>query len=81
MQENGNLSETSLINKCTIKNILLHMAGWTPHHCSFLTALEGAPESHLPTPSKDTRIQDCSEAEVEEGCGEGWRAILGGPVG
>ena len=60
-----NLSESLLINKFTVKNIFLHMAGWTLHQRSFLTALEEAPEGHLPTPSKETQIKDSSDVKVK----------------
>jgi len=52
----------------------------SPHY-SFLTALEEAPESHLHTAPKEKWIKHHGEAEVEEECGEGQTAVMGGPVG
>lgn len=37
------------------------MAGWTLPHCSFVSALEGVHESHLPGVPKETWIKDYSD--------------------
>lgn len=79
MQENSNQSLRSLVDEYTVKNIL-HKAGWTLHHCSFLTDLEEVPQSLLPTFSKEIEIKECSEVEFEERCEEGRRAVMGGPA-